>query len=113
MGALSATWKPAIREKFEPLVPNIEFVEAGNVEALHDAFAETGQGKYGKGPVAAVIMELIQGEAGVMPLGADYVRPPANYATNIRHSSSSTKCRPASDAPEHGSPSSVRIFPAV
>ena len=60
MGALSATWKPAIREKFEPLVPNIEFVEAGNVEALHDAFAETGQGKYGKGPVAAVIMELIQ-----------------------------------------------------
>ena len=74
MGALSATWKPAIREKFEPLVPNIEFVEAGNVEALHDAFAETGQGKYGKGPVAAVIMELIQGEAGVMPLGADYVK---------------------------------------
>ena len=74
MGALSATWKPAIREKFEPLVPNIEFVEAGNVEALHDAVAETGQGKDGKGPVAAVIMELIQGEAGVMPLGVDYVK---------------------------------------
>ena len=26
MGALSATWKPAIRTPFEPLVPNIEFV---------------------------------------------------------------------------------------
>ena len=28
----------------------------------------------GKGPVAAVILELIQGEAGVQPLGADYVK---------------------------------------
>ena len=74
MGALSATWKPTIREAFEPLVPNIEFVEAGDETALHDAFAETGPGKYGKGPVAAVIMELIQGEAGVRPLGADYVK---------------------------------------
>ena len=35
---------------------------------------ETGPGKYGKGPVAAVIMELIQGEAGVRPLGAGYVK---------------------------------------
>ncbi|HAH52833.1 MAG TPA: acetylornithine transaminase, partial [Bifidobacterium sp.] len=61
-------------KSFEPLVPNFEFVEAGNVQALHDAFAETGQGKHGKGPVAAVIMELIQGEAGVRPLGADYVK---------------------------------------
>lgn len=74
MGALSATWKPAIRTKFEPLVPNIEFVEAGDSEALFDAFAQTGQGPYGKGPVAAVIMELIQGEAGVQPVGAEFVR---------------------------------------
>ena len=37
MGALSATWKPTIREAFEPLVPNIEFVEAGDETALHDA----------------------------------------------------------------------------
>ncbi|EFA23184.1 acetylornithine transaminase [Bifidobacterium gallicum] len=74
MGALSATWKPAIRKPFEPLVPNIEFVEANNLRDLRDAFAETGLGHYGKGPVAAVIMELIQGEAGVMPLDADYVR---------------------------------------
>lgn len=74
MGALSATWKPAIREAFEPLVPNIEFVEAGDKSALREAFGETGVGKYDKGPVAAVIMELIQGEAGVRPLGADYVK---------------------------------------
>ena len=74
LGALSATWKPVIRKPFEPLVPAIEFVEAGSVQAMRDAFAATGLGEFGKGPVAAVIMELIQGEAGVRPLGADYVR---------------------------------------
>ncbi|GDZ34185.1 acetylornithine aminotransferase [Bifidobacteriaceae bacterium MCC02031] len=74
LGALSATWKPAIRTPFEPLIPNIEFVEAGDPCALQDAFAETGQGHHGKGPVAAVIMELIQGEAGVRPVGSDYVK---------------------------------------
>ena len=63
-----------IRKPFEPLVPNIEFVEAGDPVALYEAFAQTGKGRYGKGPVAAVIMELIQGEAGVRPLGADYVK---------------------------------------
>ncbi|MEE1297086.1 MAG: acetylornithine transaminase [Bifidobacterium sp.] len=69
MGALSATWKPAIREPFEPLVPNFEFVEANDADAMADAFDDVT-----KGPVAAVIMELIQGEAGVRPLDADYVR---------------------------------------
>ncbi|NEG95711.1 acetylornithine transaminase [Bifidobacterium sp. SMB2] len=74
LGALSATWKPAIRKPFEPLVPAIEFAEAGNIESLQRAFNETGVGRYGKGPVAAVIMELIQGEAGVVPIGADFVK---------------------------------------
>ena len=74
LGALSATWKPAIRKPYEPLVPAVEFVEAGDVHAMKAAFDETGPGKYGKGPVAAVIMELIQGEAGVLPLGGDYVK---------------------------------------
>lgn len=74
LGALSATWKPAIRTPYEPLVPNIEFVEAGDQLSLYEAFSQTGQGRYGKGPVAAVILELIQGEAGVRPLGAEYVK---------------------------------------
>ena len=84
LGALSATWKPAIRTPFEPLVPNIEFVEAGDQTALYEAFAQTGPGKYGKGPVAAVIMELIQGEAGVRPLGADYVKA-ARQMCDVNH----------------------------
>lgn len=74
LGALSATWKPSIRKPYEPLVPAIEFVEASDPQSLFEAFAQTGKGPYGKGPVAAVILELIQGEAGVKPLGADYVK---------------------------------------
>ena len=74
LGALSTTWKPAIRKPFDPLMPGIEFVRPGDTVALHDAFAATGLGPYGKGPVAAVILELIQGEAGVKPLGAEYVK---------------------------------------
>ncbi|WP_314688235.1 acetylornithine transaminase [uncultured Bifidobacterium sp.] len=73
MGALSATWKPAIRTPFEPLLPAVEFVESGDPMALYDAFAKTGKGSYGEGPVAAVILELIQGEAGVRPLDPEYV----------------------------------------
>lgn len=69
MGALSATWKPAIREPFDPLVPNFEFVDANDIDAMRAAFDDST-----KGPVAGVIMELIQGEAGVQPLDARYVR---------------------------------------
>ena len=72
LGALSATWKPSIREPFEPLVPGVEFVESGDIAAMRRAF--DGSGDDGRGPVAAVIMELIQGEAGVRPLDPGYVR---------------------------------------
>lgn len=68
MGSLSLTWKPGIREPFTPLVPGVEFVPAGDIDAMESVFAD----KAG-GPVAAVIMELIQGEAGVRPLDPAYV----------------------------------------
>ena len=42
MGALSATWKPNIRKPYDPLVPNIEFVRAGDKVALYEAFSQTG-----------------------------------------------------------------------
>ena len=71
MGSLSLTWKPAIREPFQPLVPGMGFLPAGDGEALEEAFA---QGETSGEPVAAVILELIQGEAGVLPLSPDYVR---------------------------------------
>lgn len=68
LGALAVTYKPDIRRPFEPLMPNVEFVEASDPDALAAAFDAD------RGPVAAVIMELIQGEAGVRPVGADFAR---------------------------------------
>lgn len=58
MGALSVTWKSRLREPFLPLVPDIEFVPA-TLAGLEAAIDDT---------VAALIVEPIQGEAGVLPL---------------------------------------------
>ena len=56
MGALSATYNPKYREKFQPLVPGFEFVPFNNIEKLASA----------AGPeTAAVILEPVQGEGGV------------------------------------------------
>ncbi|MDD4300648.1 MAG: acetylornithine transaminase [Methanomicrobium sp.] len=58
MGSLAVTHKPAIREPFEPLEPKCTFVEYGDFEALSKAVDEN---------TAAVIVEGIQGEAGIVP----------------------------------------------
>lgn len=58
MGALSVTEKPVIREPFEPLPGNVEFVEP-TIAALTAAFNDD---------VAGIFVEPIQGEAGVLPL---------------------------------------------
>lgn len=59
MGALSLTPKAAYRDPFLPAVPDIVAVER-TLESLEAAFAEGG--------VAAMIVEPIQGEAGVVEL---------------------------------------------
>ena len=63
-GALSLTHKPAIREPFGPLLPGVEHVPYGDVVALAAAL----------GPdVAAVVLEPVQGEAGVVPAPDGYL----------------------------------------
>jgi len=63
MGALALTGKPALREPFEPLVPHVEHLES-TIEALEAAL----------GPdVAALVVEPIKGEAGVVPLPDGYL----------------------------------------
>ena len=64
MGALAMTGQPAKRTPFEPMPPGVRFVPYGDVDAL-DAMV-TDQ-------TAAVILEPILGEAGVVVPPADYL----------------------------------------
>ncbi len=65
MGALALTAKEAYRAPFEPLPGGVVHIPFGDIEALEAAIDET---------VAAVFLEPIQGEAGVRPLPAGYLK---------------------------------------
>jgi acetylornithine aminotransferase len=65
MGALALTSKAAYREPFEPLPGHVTFVPYGDAAALEAAVDER---------TAAVVLEPIQGEAGVVVPPADYLR---------------------------------------
>lgn len=67
MGALSMTHKPAIREPFQPMPAGVVFVPADDVDALRAAAAEAGD------DLAGIIIEPIQGEAGVRPLTHEFM----------------------------------------
>ena len=69
MGALALTGQPAKADPFRPLPGEVTFVPYGDVHALAAAVDRT---------VAAVILEPIQGEAGV-------VVPPPGYLAAARH----------------------------
>ena len=56
--SLSATWTPAYREPFEPLVPGVRFAEFNRVEALDEVL---------DADVETVLVEPVQGEGGAVP----------------------------------------------
>lgn len=56
MGSLAITDKKKYQKPFEPLMPETNIVEYGNIESLEKAMTDN---------TAAVFVELIQGEAGV------------------------------------------------
>lgn len=62
--ALSATFTPAYREPFLPLIPGVRFSAYNDVDAL-DAVLDSG--------VCAVVVEPIQGESGAVPAHADFL----------------------------------------
>lgn len=64
MGALALTSKLAYREPFEPLPGDVVFVPYGDIAALEAAVDDT---------TAAVLVEPIQGEAGVVVPPTDYL----------------------------------------
>lgn len=68
LGALALTSNPKYREPFEPLPGVVEFVPYGDADALAAALDET---------VAAVIVEPIQGENGI-------VEPPSDFLSRAR-----------------------------
>lgn len=63
LGALSVTWEPRYRSRYEPLLPGVSHVPFGSVEALEDAINEE---------TATLILEVIQGEGGVNLADDDY-----------------------------------------
>ena len=68
MGALALTAKEAYREPFEPLPGGVTFVPYGDADALAAAVTDE---------TAAVVLEPLQGEAGV-------VAPPLDYLARAR-----------------------------
>jgi len=71
MGALALTAKAAYREPFEPLPGGVEHLPFGDLAALEAAF--TPQAVAERGEVAALVVEPVQGEAGVRSLPPGYL----------------------------------------
>ncbi|MBE3577498.1 MAG: acetylornithine transaminase [Limnochordales bacterium] len=65
LGALAATGQEKYHRGFEPLPGGFDYVPYNDVEALARAVDET---------VAAVILEPVQGEGGVIPAAPDYLQ---------------------------------------
>lgn len=61
---LSATGQDSFHQFFFPFTEGFRFVEAGDIEGLRDAVDET---------VCGIMIELIQGEGGVVPVDAEFV----------------------------------------
>ncbi len=62
---LAATGQDVFHQHFLPLTEGFKYVEAGNIEELEAAVDET---------VCAIMIELIQGEGGVVPVSREFVK---------------------------------------
>ncbi|MEM2271041.1 MAG: aspartate aminotransferase family protein [Archaeoglobaceae archaeon] len=65
MGALSVTYKEKFRKAFEPLIQPVEFANFNDIADLEKKVDRE---------TSAVILELIQGEAGVYPAEREFVK---------------------------------------
>ncbi|MET0936530.1 MAG: acetylornithine/succinylornithine family transaminase [Luteibacter sp.] len=66
LAAVTATAQPKYQEGYEPLPGGFRYVPFNDVPALEEAFAQGG--------VAAVMLEPLQGEGGVMPAEAGFLK---------------------------------------
>jgi acetylornithine/N-succinyldiaminopimelate aminotransferase len=76
LGALSATGQPSKWEGFGPLVPGFAFARPNDIESLEAAVAPGGE-------LAAIMLEPIVGEGGVIPLDEAFVRAAAEIAQEL------------------------------
>lgn len=72
MGALKATGQTKYQNGFEPLPEGFIYTEANNIKMLESLISED---------VCAIMLEVIQGEAGVQPLEEDYLQ----YVNKVCH----------------------------
>jgi len=64
LGALAATGRESLSQGFTPLPEGFKQVPAGDLAALESAISPA---------TAAVLVEVVQGEGGIVPLPADYL----------------------------------------
>jgi predicted acetylornithine/succinylornithine family transaminase len=76
LGALSATGQPAKWEAFGPLVPGVSFARPNEVESLEAAVSPGGD-------VAAIMLEPVLGEGGVVPLDPSFAAAAAEIAAEV------------------------------
>ncbi len=65
LGALSITGQPKYRKDFEPLLSGVRFVPRNDTAALEAAVTEN---------TAGIVLELVQGEGGILPVSEDFAR---------------------------------------
>ena len=64
-GALSITGQEKYRRDFEPLLSGVRFVPRNDITALEQVVCDK---------TAAIVFELVQGEGGIFPMSAEYIR---------------------------------------
>jgi predicted acetylornithine/succinylornithine family transaminase len=71
LGALSITGQPKYRKDFEPLLAGPRWIQANDMAALEAAVNEN---------TAAIVLEGIQGEGGIHPMAAEFLRKARSLA---------------------------------
>ena len=75
-GALSATGQPAKWDGFGPLVPGVSFARPNDVESLESAVSPGAD-------LAAIVLEPVLGEGGIVPLEQEFVQAAAEIAGEV------------------------------
>jgi acetylornithine/succinyldiaminopimelate/putrescine aminotransferase len=74
-GTMAITDRPSFRTQFEPVMPGVRFVAPENADELAAAVSAE--------RTAAIIAEPVQGEGGVQPLSAAYLKLLRNTADRV------------------------------